>query len=58
MTDMEIRSVVFGLINAGLVELVKPVMPGPSKQMARPRPGITPPQRPVINKLIDRIKNL
>jgi hypothetical protein len=58
MTDMEIRSVVFGLINAGLVELVKPVMPGPAKQMARPRPGITPPQRPVINKLIDRIKNL
>jgi len=58
MTDMEIRSVVFGLLNAGLVELVKPIMPGPSKQMARPRPGMTPPQRPVINKLIDRIKNL
>jgi hypothetical protein len=58
MTDMEIRSVVFGLINAGLVELVKPITPGLSKQMARPRPGITPPQRPVINKLIDRIKNL
>ncbi len=56
MTDMEIRSVVFGLMNAGLVELVKPVMPGPAKP--RPRPGITPPQRPVINKLIDRIKNL
>ena len=58
MTDMEIRSVVFGLLNAGLVELVKPIMPGPSKQMTRPRPGMTPPQRPVINKLIDRIKNL
>jgi hypothetical protein len=58
MTDMEIRGVVFGLINAGLVELVKPITPGASKQMARPRPGITPPQRPVINKLIDRIKNL
>ncbi len=56
MTDMEIRSVVFGLMNAGLVELVKPVMPGPAKP--RPRPGMTPPQRPVINKLIDRIKNL
>jgi hypothetical protein len=58
MTDMGIRGVVFGLINAGLVELVKPVTPGPARQMARPRPGITPPQRPVINKLIDRIKNL
>ncbi len=56
MTDMEIRSVVFGLMNAGLVELVKPVMPGPARP--RPRPGITPPQRPVITKLIDRIKNL
>ncbi len=57
MTDMEIRSVVFGLMNAGLVELVKPVTPGgPAKP--RPRPGMTPPQRPVITKLIDRIKNL
>jgi hypothetical protein len=57
MTDMEIRRVVYGLMSAGLVELVKPVIADQKKQM-RPKPGVTPPQRPVINKLIDRIKNL
>jgi hypothetical protein len=59
MTDMEIRRVVYGLMNAGLVELVKPVVADQKKPGAmRPKPGVTPPQRPVINKLIDRIKNL
>ena len=60
MTDMEIRRVVYGLMNAGLVELVKAQSAEPPKKSAtaRPKPGITPPQRPVINKLIDRIKNL
>ncbi len=60
MTDMEIRRVVYGLMNAGLVELVKAQSTEPPKKsgVARPKPGITPPQRPVINKLIDRIKNL
>lgn len=57
MTDMEIRRIVSGLINAGLVELIKPV-----DASARPRPGGTKPfgqpQRPVITKLIERIKNL
>jgi hypothetical protein len=57
MTDMEIRRVVYGLMNAGLVELVKPVV-ADQKKPVRPKPGVTPPQRPVINKLIDRIKNL
>ena len=59
MTDMEIRRIVYGLMHAGLVELVKAqVAEGPKKPVARPKPGVTPPQRPVINKLIDRIKNL
>jgi hypothetical protein len=59
MTDMEIRRVVYGLMNAGLVELVKPQSAEPAKKTgARPKPGLTPPQRPVINKLIDRIKSL
>src|SRR5262249_18267966 len=58
MTDLEIRRVVYGLMNAGLVELVKPISKGPSDPKPRPKPGVTPPQRPVINKLIDRIKNL
>jgi hypothetical protein len=57
MTDMEIRKVVYGLLSAGLVELVKPLNAEPAR---RPRAAGTaaPPQRPVITKLIDRIKNL
>ncbi len=59
MSDMEIRRIVYGLMNAGLVELVRPVgTDSLKKSPIRPKPGITPPQRPVINKLIDRIKNL
>ncbi|CAG1011591.1 MAG: DUF4388 domain-containing protein [Anaerolinea sp.] len=60
MTDMQIRKIVYGLLNAGLVELVKP-QEAPSKSQIRradSKPNITPPQRPVITKLIDRIKNL
>lgn len=63
MTDMEIRRIVFGLLNAGLVELVRPTAP---EQTGKQKPGDgsrrtsgpTPQQRPVIEKLIGRIKNL
>jgi hypothetical protein len=59
MTDMEIRRVVYGLINAGLVELVKPISAEPAKKATtRPRPGQQPPQRAVVNKLIDKLKNM
>jgi hypothetical protein len=61
MTDIEIRRIVYGLMSAGLVELVKPASAEPAKPKpgaAKPKPGATPPQRPVITKLIDRIKNL
>ncbi|MEP7288883.1 MAG: DUF4388 domain-containing protein [Chloroflexota bacterium] len=59
MSDMEIRRIVYGLMNAGLVELVRAQNTDPNKKpLNRPKPGTTPPQRPVINKLIDRIKNL
>lgn len=60
MTDMEIRRIVFSLLNAGLVELVRPVQPEQQKkdQPVRRPMGPTPQQRPVINKLIERIKNL
>jgi hypothetical protein len=63
MTDMQIRQVVYGLINAGLVELVKPIDAKPvgrpgSRPGAPGKPGITPAQRPTITKLIDKIKNL
>lgn len=57
MTDMEIRRVVYSLMSAGLVELVKPVGLE-QKPKPKPRPGMTPPERPVINRLIERIRNL
>ena len=59
MSDMEIRRIVYALMHAGLVELVRAQPTDQTKKTtAHPKPGITPPQRPVINKLIDRIKNL
>ena len=60
MTDNEIRRVVYGLMNAGLVELVKPINPQPVGRpgVKPPRPGVTPPDRSVMDKLINRIKNL
>jgi hypothetical protein len=59
MSDIEIRRIVYGLEQAGLVELVKP----PGMEVAK-KPGLrTGPkapqvQRSVVNKLIDRIKSM
>lgn len=59
MTEMGIRQVVYGLLNAGLVELVKPAAPEPSRVGRRTgQLNSTMPQRPVINKLIERIRSL
>ena len=63
MTDMEIRKVVYGLMNAGLVELVKPIEQKgtagrPGSRPGAPKVGLTTAQRPTITKLIDKIKNL
>lgn len=57
MTDMEIRRIVYALLNAGLVEMVKPIDATRQKTPTRML-GSTPPQRTVVTKLIDRIKNL
>ncbi|MBX3080184.1 MAG: DUF4388 domain-containing protein [Anaerolineae bacterium] len=60
MTDMEIRRVVIGLLNAGLVELVRPAMAEPARAgsgMRKPM-GVTKDQRPMIEKLINRIKSV
>lgn len=74
MTDTEIRKIVVGLRNAGLVELIKPSTGEPPKKNAfgtqpstagannannarRPAP-ITAQQRPVIQRLIDRISRI
>lgn len=62
MSDMEIRRVVWGLEQAGLVEIVKPVTakpaPGTSPAGRRRKPQPQAPQRDVVNKLIERIRNL
>jgi hypothetical protein len=60
MTDMDIRKVVVGLLDAGLVQLVKVApTPDPSKKVPkRPAQVGTQPNSTVVNKLIERIKNL
>jgi hypothetical protein len=63
MSDIEIRRVVYGLEQAGLVEIVKPLgadqKPGARRQ-AMGRRGKTqqPIQRDVVSKLIDKIKSI
>jgi hypothetical protein len=61
MTDTEIRRVVHGLLEAGLVELVKP--PSAAKvQQKKPRTLAVnkdgAPNKAVVNRLIERIKTL
>ena len=60
MSEMEIRRVVYGLEQAGLVEMVKP--PGADKTGAgrgrRRAPTAPPVQKKVVNKLIDKIRSL
>lgn len=58
MSDVEIRRVVYGLEQAGLVELVKPAgmeVARPAAQRPRPLPPV---QKNVVNKLIDKIKSI
>lgn len=57
MSDVEIRRIVYGLEQAGLVELVKP--PSLEPKAAPTRPDRTPQvQKNVVNKLIDKIKSI
>ena len=65
MSDLEIRKVVYGLEQAGLVEIVKPAGAEQKKAAAssraaggRRRKAQPPVQKDVVNKLIDRLKNL
>lgn len=59
MSDMEIRRVVYGLQQAGLVDIVKPEgadkTASTQRKTRRTQPG---PSRAVVNKLIDRIKSI
>ncbi|RMG81478.1 MAG: DUF4388 domain-containing protein [Chloroflexi bacterium] len=60
MSEMEIRRVVYGLEQAGLVEIVKPPgMENKAKTASRSRRTAAPPvQKKVVSKLIDKIKSL
>jgi hypothetical protein len=62
MSDMEIRRVVYGLMMAGLVQIVKPtesgVASGARSQPRRPSRRKSQVSEGVVNKLIDKIKSL
>lgn len=62
MNDLEIRRVVYGLIQAGLVELVRPEgAPPPRPQVPQARPFPTADkneQKSLVNRLINRIRSL
>ncbi len=66
MSDFQIRRIVYGMLQAGLVELVRPEgaerIPMPSRGRTVPspaRPRRPPPvKRSVVEKIIDRIKRL
>jgi hypothetical protein len=60
MDDLEIRRVVYGFLQAGLVEIVRPEGALPASPPARSK---TPQnskeeQKSLINRLIDRIRSL
>jgi hypothetical protein len=62
MSDLEIRRIVYGLEQAGLVELIKP-QSAEAKPAAGDRPRPAPARSPkvqkaVIDKLIDRIRSI
>lgn len=62
LNDLEIRKIVYGLIQAGLVEIIRPV--GAPRPSPRTPPRVPPPQetkeeqKSLINRLIQRIRSL
>jgi len=64
MSDFQIRKIVYGMLQAGLVELVQPegvvlpTMPGFRPGAAPGKPAAPAVKRSVIDKLINRIKQL
>jgi hypothetical protein len=61
MTDTEIRRIVYGLMQAGLVQMIKPQSAEPAKRgtegLKRPQAAGPRIERDVINRLIVKIKN-
>jgi hypothetical protein len=59
MSEMEIRRIVYGLEQAGLVELVKPPgMAAAQTSIRRPPARTTQVQKSVVDKLIDKLKSM
>jgi hypothetical protein len=66
MSDFQIRRIIYGMLQAGLVELVRPegveVAPSPRPGVTAPTPSRTrrppPVKRSVVERLITRIKRL
>lgn len=60
LNDLEIRRIVYGLIQAGLVQLVRPVgAPPPARESARPAPPVNvDEQKSLVNRLITRIRTM
>jgi hypothetical protein len=63
LSDFQIRKIVYGLLQAGLVELVQPEGAAAARPSAVPGQVSTTIRRPAVNrgvvtKLIDRIRNL
>jgi len=58
-TDLEIRRIVYGFLQAGLVEIIRQVDVAPPKPQMRPFPTDNrDEQRSLITRLINRIRNL
>jgi hypothetical protein len=60
MNDLEIRKIVYGLLQAGLVEMIRPIgMPPPPTPVKMVSPAATKEEhKSLINRLIQRIRNL
>ncbi len=59
MAETEIRRIVYGLEQAGLVEIMRPTTaPKPIMRGDKPKPAQQPVQRQVVNRLIDKLKSL
>ena len=60
MTDLEIRRIVYGLLQAGLVELVRPEgAPASLPGLAAAMPGKSKDeQKNLVNRIIGRIRSL
>ena len=63
LSDLEIRRIVFGLLQAGLIEIVRPAgglqtIPGPVKLPVNPTPVNKEDRKSLIHRIISRIRSL